>query len=265
MSSQAYIGLSQRTFQQALIHRLETDYGLLGSRRVLDLLAQDVQQLVEQFYPQPQRLSSGWFVFTGTKANGHKAYPGDQAADYELVTLAWPLLTPEDRQYLANQPETQSVRHKWFQQRLIRIIEYGWNHPDGPVLLTVADLAAMLGLTTVQVSLLLKEARQTTAKALLTKGYYFDQGMRPTHKADIIALYEQGLDEAEIARQSQHAQTSVGRYIRDYERVKLLLKRRIAVEQMSQLIDLQPNVVDAYVKLVGQYHPDLAPVSVSPV
>ena len=40
MSSQAYIGLSQRTFQQALIHRLETDYGLLGSRRVLDLLAQ---------------------------------------------------------------------------------------------------------------------------------------------------------------------------------------------------------------------------------
>jgi hypothetical protein len=260
MSSQAYVGLSQRTFQQALIHLLETDYGLLGSRRVLDLLAQDVQQLVDQFYPPPQRLNSGWLVFTATKATDHKAFPGDQASDYELVTLAWPVLTAEDRQQLARQPETKPVRLKWFQQRLIRLIEYGWTHPAGPVLLTVADLAAMLGLTTVQVSQLLKEARQTTGKPLLTKGYYFDQGMRPSHKADIIACYEQGLDEADIARRTQHAQTSVGRYIRDYERVKLLLKRRIPVAQMAQLIDMQPSVVDSYVKLACQYHPDLTPV-----
>ena len=259
MSSQAYVGLSQRTFQQALVHLLESDYSLLGSRRVLDLLAQDVQQLVDQFYPQPKRLSSGWLVFTGTKANGHKAYPGDQASDYELVTLAWPVLTSEDRQQLAHQPETKQARQQWFQQRLIRIIEYGWHHPDGPVLLTVADLAAMLGMTTVQVSLLLQEARQTSGKSLPTKGYYFDQGRRPSHKDDIIALYEQGLDEAEIARRSQHAQTSVGRYIRDYERVQLLLKRGIPVEQMAQLIEMQPSVVNSYVKLACQYHPELTP------
>lgn len=265
MSSQAYVGLSQRTFQQALIHVLESEYGLLGSRRVLDLLADDVQHLVDQFYPRPQRLESGWLVFTGTKATAHKAYPGDQACDYELVTLAWPVLTPQDRQDLAHQPETKQARHKWFQQRLIRLIEYGWHHADGPVLLTVADLAAMLGLTTVQVSLLLKEARQTSGNPLPTKGYYFDQGLRPSHKADIIALYEQGCDEAEIARRSHHAQSSVGRYIRDYERVRLLVKRQIPVEQIPQLIQMQPSVVDAYVKLLAQYHPELTPITKSDV
>ena len=83
----------------------------------------------------------------------------------------------------------------------------------------------MLNLSTVQVSQLLKAARQATGKPLLTKGYYFDQGMRPTHKHEIIALYEAGLDEADIARQSQHEPSSVGGYIRDYERVKLLLRR----------------------------------------
>ena len=263
MSSQAYVGLSKRTFQHALVHLLERDYALLGSRRVLDLLASDVQQLVDQFYPRPQRLNSGWLVFTGTKANGHQAYPGDQATDYELVTLAWPVLTPQDQHDLATQPETKAARQQWFQRRLVRLIEYGWQHPDGPVLLTVADLAAMVGLTTVQVSQLLKEARQTTGKTLLTKGYYFDQGMRPSHKAEIIALYEQGFDEAEIARRTQHAQTSVGRYLRDYQRVKLLLEEHIPVEQFSQLIEMQPSVVDAYVKLVGQYHPDLTPVTKS--
>ena len=260
MSNQAYVGMTKRTFEQALIQLLESDYALVGSRRVLELLAQDVQQLVAQFHPAPQRLSSGWMILTGTKATGPKAYPGQSAGDHQLLTLAWPVLLPEDIEQLARQPDRKEIRHQWFQQRLVRIVEYGWNHPDGPVLLTLADLAAMVGLTTEQVSQLLREARQRTGKPLLTKGHYFDQGMRPTHKAEVIGLYEQGLDETDIARQSGHALDSVGGYIRDYERVKLLLKRGIPVEQMSRLINMQPSVVDAYVKLAYKYHPDLAPV-----
>jgi len=264
MATQAYVGTSKRTFQQAVLHLLETDYGLLGSRRVLAMLAEDIQQLVDKFYPAPERLSSGWMVFTGTKATGPKAYPGQSAAEHELVTLAWPVLLPEDIQQLASQPETKQARRQWFQKRLIRLIEYGWQHADGPVLLTLADLAAMLGLNTVEVSQLLTEARRTTGKPLLTKGLYFDQGMRPTHKAEVIALYEQGVDEADIARQTGHAATSVGRYIRDYERVRLLLKRGISVEHMSRLTDMQPGVVRAYVKLTDRYHPDLVPCATSP-
>ena len=259
MSNQAYVGMTKRTFEQALIYLLENEYALLGSRRILELLVQDVQALIEQFFPAPERLSSGWLVLTGTKATGTKAYPGQSAAEHQLVTLAWPVLLPEDVTQLAGQPDTKQARQKWFQQRLVRILEYGWHHPDGPVLLTLADLAAIVGLNTTEVSQLLKQARQSTGKPLLTKGHYFDQGMRPTHKAEIIALYEQGLDEADIARQSGHAQNSTGRYIRDYERVKLLLKRAIPVAQISRLINMQPNVVDAYVKLVHKYHPDLAP------
>jgi CRP-like cAMP-binding protein len=257
MGTQAYVGTSKRTFQQALIRLLETDYALLGSRRVLAMLAEDIQQLVDEFYPAPQRLSSGWMVFTGTKATGPKAYPGQSAGEHELVTLAWPVLLPEDIQQLASQPETKQARRQWFQKRLMRLIQYGWEHPKGPVLLTLADLAAMLGLTSVEVSKLLAEARHATGMPLLTKGLYFDQGMRPTHKAQVIALYEQGVDEADIARQTGHAATSVGRYIRDYERVRLLLKRGISVDQMSRLTDMQPGVARSYVKLTGQYHPDL--------
>lgn len=257
MSQQAYVGMSQRTFEQALIKVLESDYALLGSRRVLELLAADVRHLVDKFYPTPERLRSGWLVLTGTKASGRKAYPGQKAGEHELVTLAWPVLLPEDIQQLAQQPDRKETRLKWLQQRLVRIVEYGCTHPDGPVLLTLADLAAMVGLNTSKVSQLLSQARQESGKTLPTKGHYFDQGMRPTHKAEIIALYEQGLDETDIARQSGHALDSVGRYIRDYERVKLLLKQATPVDQISRLISMQPNVVKAYVELLYQYHPEL--------
>jgi hypothetical protein len=262
-SSRAYVGTAQRTFSQAIVRLLETSYRLLGSRRVLELLAQDVKVLAEQFYPVPEHLRSGWMVFTGVRASGPKARPGQSAADHELVTLAWPVLIKEDLDALARMPTGQAgkeARRALLQDRLMRIVEHGQQHPDGPVLLTLADLGAMLNLTTVQVSQLLKAARKATAKPLLTKGYYFDQGLRPSHKDQIIALYEAGVDEADIARQTQHEPSSVGRYIRDYERVKLLLTNQTTIANIIYLTGMQPNVVKAYVGMVYQYHPDLAPV-----
>jgi len=262
MSGQAYVGTTKRTFQQAVVYLLESSYRLVGSRRVLELLASDLQQLVETFYPTPERLSSGWLVFTGTKASGHKPRPGSSAADHQLVTLAWPVALPEDVEQLAGRPSgpgQKQAHREWYSRRLMRIVEYGQTHPDGPVLLTLADLSVMTGLTTVEVSQLLAEARQKTGKPLPIKGYYFDQGMRPTHKAEIVAQYEAGMDEADIARQADHAQTSVGHYLRDYERVKSMMAHHIPAERISLLLGMQSNVVQAYVGLVQKYHPELVP------
>jgi hypothetical protein len=262
MSGQAFVGTLKRTFREALFHLLKSGYGLIGSQRVLRLLADDVQQLVDEFYPPAERLRSGWMVFTGTKATGGRAHPGQAASDFELVTLPWPVLLPQDIQDMIAWPPGKhraQLRREWFQKRLVRIIEFGLVHEQGPVLLTLADLAAMLGLTTVNVSILLKEARAETGKELMTKGYYFDQGMRPTHKADIIALYENGKDESEIARQMNHAQQSVGKYIRDYERVKTLLAYGTSAEDTRVILEMQPGIFRAYMSLIEQNHPDLFP------
>jgi hypothetical protein len=260
MSSQAYVGSSKRTFQQALIHELETNYGFLNSKRMLAFLATDIQQLVEQFYPRRDYLPNGWVVFAGTKAAGPKPFPGLDASAQIAVTIAWPLLLPEDIAWMATQPDTREQRWELLQRRVVRLLEHGWQHPDGPVLLTQADLSLLLGLTTVEVSTLLQAARQATGKPLVTKGYFFDQGMRPTHKAEIIALYERGLDEADIARTSNHSPTSVGRYLRDYDRVKELVKRSIPLAQIGRLLGLQASVVAAYLDLIHQYHPTLRPL-----
>ena len=262
MSSQDYVGTAKRTFKQAMIHLLETGYGLVGSRRVLELMADDIETLVDEFCPVPEHLRSGWMVFTGTKASGSKAHPGQSASDHELVTLAWPVLLPEDIQALASLPkgpEGTKARVALTQTRLVRIIEYGWDHPKGPVLLTLGDLSAMLSISTVRISELLADARRTTGKTLCTKGYYFDQGMRPTHKTEIVGLYEAGVDEADIARRTGHSPASVGQYIRDYERVKLLLTHHTPVGHVGQLIQIRPTIVKAYVAIAHQHHPDLLP------
>ncbi|MBV7334010.1 DUF1670 domain-containing protein [Chloroflexi bacterium TSY] len=257
MTRNPYVGTQKRTFQAAFIHEMETNYGFLKSRRMLNLLAQDIQQLVDEFYPVQEHLRPGWILFTGTKADNHKARPGQQACEFTSVTIPWPLLTPEDFDWMTTQPDTKEKRRQLLIQRTVRLIEHGQQHPQGPVLLTLADLASLLGMTPASVSNLLKEARQKTGKSLPTKGYFFDQGMRPTHKAQIIALYEQGLDEVEIARISSHAQSSVGHYLRDYERVKELIKSNITIDRIPRLLDMQPSVVHAYVELLRHYRPAL--------
>lgn len=259
-SGQAYHGCTQRTFKQALIGMLEKDYGLLGSRRVLELLATDVEALAKQFYPQPEYLANGWLVFTGTLATDTKVHPGYRAGEHELVTISWPLITSEDIETLSNLPTGEAGRkakRKLYKRRLLRLVEHGLDHSEGPVLLTLADLSLMTGLSTVKVSKYLSELREETGKPLPTKGYHFDQGMRPTHKREVIALYEAGVDEADIARRTGHSQSSVGHYIRDYERVKLLLSHGTPPEQIPTVTMMQPNVVRAYVELINEYHPCL--------
>lgn len=260
MSSQAYQGSTKRTFKQAVVHLLETEYSLVANGRIADLLAEDIHAMAETFYPAAERLSPGWMIFTGIKAEGGKAYPGQPTSAHKLVTISWPVSVAEDTKERAAVPQGKAgkeARQKLLRKRLARLVEHGWQHPRGPVLLTLADLSLMIGLGTVEISQLLAEARQKTGKPLATMGYYFDQGMKPTHKAEIVQLYEEGLDEAEVAYRSQHAQSSVGRYLRDYERVKLSLRRDIPVEQIPNLTDMQPGVVRAYVNLVSKYHPDL--------
>ncbi len=259
-SGRAYHGCTQRTFKQALIGMLEKDYGLLGSRRVLELLATDVEALAKQFYPQPEYLANGWLVFTGTLATDTKVHPGYRAGEHELVTISWPLITSEDIETLSNLPTGEAGRkakRKLYKQRLLRLVEHGLNHSEGLVLLTLADLSLMTGLSTVKVSKYLSELREETRKPLPTKGYHFDQGMRPTHKREVIALYEAGVDEADIARRTGHSQSSVGHYIRDYERVKLLLSHGTPPEQIPTVTMMQFNVVRAYVELINEYHPCL--------
>jgi hypothetical protein len=72
-----------------------------------------------------------------------------------------------------------------------------------------------------------------------------------------VRLSEQGLEPPDIARETGHSLKSVDRYLKDYERVKLLLKREMSVKEIGVMIDRGQNVVLEYVEIARQYHADL--------
>lgn len=255
--SDPYASIAKRTFPAALIHLLETEYRLVGSHRILKVLAEDVETLVAEFYPPTERIQSGHLIWTCTGDEGQKAQPGRPTEAYKAVTVVLPLIGPEE---LADHTErigrgqgaarTHTRLKRQIQRLVLAAAEQGG-------LLTLAELSVILGVSYEVVQACVREVEADTGAPLPLKGYKMDQGSRPTHKGDIIRLYEQGLEPPDIARVSHHHLKSVERYLKDYERVRLLLKQNLRSNEISAIIGRGVSVVEEYVAQARTYHPEL--------
>lgn len=253
-----YASIEKRTFESALVCLLETEYGLLGGRRILQMIAQDVLGLVAEFYPSTERAASGSLVWTCTADEGRKAEPGKRTEAYKTVTVLLPLVTGEEvQQRTAKRTERNTgpgLAQQRERQRVVRLVKTAAEQGG---LLTLAELSVILNRGYETVRQHVRAWEEETGELLPLKGYRMDQGSRPTHKKEIVRLYEQGVSPPDVARETGHSLKSVERYLQDYERVKMLLKRGLSVEEIGPLIDRGRHVVLEYVKIVNQYHPEL--------
>jgi hypothetical protein len=253
-----YASVEKRTFESALLHLLETEYALLGGRRILNLLVEDVVGLQEEFYPSLEGAGSGTLVWTCTADEGQKAQPGKRTEEYKTVTVKLPLVRGEDirarTEKKAGRGKTREVARERDKGRLARLAKAAVEQGG---LLTLAELSVMLNLSYGLTGRYAQEWAEEKGELLPLKGYRMDQGSRPTHKKEIVRLYEQGVAPPDIARETDHSLKSVERYLTDYERVKMLLKRGAEVEEIRTLTGLSRWVVVEYVELVRQYHPEL--------
>ena len=256
VSPSASIG--KRTFASAVSHLLETAYRLLGGRRILALLAEAVEKLIQEFYPDTQPAASGTLVWSGTAAEGQKAQPGKRTEDYQTVTVLLPLGTAADVQAQSERrPAQDSVRataEARQQAHLVRIVKAAAQQGG---LLTLVELRLILNRPYDAVRDSARAGEDTHDELRPFKGLKLDQGSRPTHKGQITRLYEQGREPPDIARETEHSLTSVERYLKDYERVKLLLRDCRSADEISQLINRGKRVVLEYIEIAQKFHPEL--------
>lgn len=254
----AYASIGKRTFASGVVHLLETEYGFLGGRRVMQLLAEDIEGLVEAFYPPSTRAESGSLIWSCTADEGKKAEPGKKTEEYQTVTVVLPLVAAEDlasrtQGHTPAEQRPERTRQRQ-QQQVVRLIQSAYKQGG---LLTLAELSVMVNLGYEKVRQYVRDWEEETGELLPLKGYQMDQGSRPTHKKEIIRLFEQGKEPPDVARETKHNLKSVERYLKDYERVKLLLKQGVPVYNIGSLIGRGQHVVQEYVEIARQYHPEL--------
>jgi len=253
-----FASLEKRTFRTALIQLLESEYKLIGSHRILEALADDIEYLQQEYFPFRERFEAGVIAWVTTKKTVRKPSYGKKTEDYESVMVYLPLVTRSDvEKRVFVKAGTKNSNYVVNRVRDIvtmsRLVKSAWEQ-DG--MLSQAELCVLMNrsLTTMCKYIAEYEAHHPD-DPLPLKGYILDQGSRPTHKGIILNLYEQGIDPTEIAQRTNHGLDAVDRYIKAYERVKGLYIKHLNRAEIKKVTGLSLKVVDAYLSIAKHFHP----------
>jgi transposase len=253
-----YESINKRNFHSAIINLLENEYKLLGSRKVLDMLADDIENLHRGYYPGKDQVGFGEIIFTTTKDDGQRQSYGKKTEDYATITVALPLITKEDverRIYFKKGDRNSNYRHREARdiETMVRLLKSAKSQGG---LLSGAELSVLMNRSLSTIRKYLDAYREKTKEILPLKGYVLDQGSLPTHKGIIVSLYEQGISPADIVLKTGHSQDAVDRYIKHYEQVKKLIRKGMNETSVQEITGKSMKVVKEYIKLYHDLNPE---------
>ena len=256
-----YKSIPKRSFRNAIIRLLEDHYKILGSHKVLQMVADDIVNLHKEFYPDLEKRSFGHIVWQTTGKDCKKPSYGTRVEDYEVKTVVLPLVDKADiEERIKSQYGRKTNNNKKQQDRdiavMARLIKSAYEQGG---LLSAAELSVLMNRSLPAISRYLKLYHQRHTDILPTKGIMLDLGSSPSHKASIIDLYEQGYPEIDIVRLTTHTIESVGRYIKNYKNIKLLLQKGFNLMEMVRITGMGRSTILQYQELVFLYHPKLTP------
>jgi transposase len=254
-----YESINKRNFHSGIINLLEREYKILGSRKVLEMLADDIENLHREYYPGKDQVGFGEIIFTTTKDDGQRQSYGKKAEDYASVTLSLPLITKEDverRIYYKKGDRNSNYRHREARdiETMVRLLKSAKTQGG---LLSGAELSVLMNRSLSTIRKYLDAYREKTKEILPLKGYVLDQGSLPTHKGIIISLYEQGISPADIVLKTRHSQDAVDRYIKHYEQTKKLLIKGMNETAIKEITGRSMKVVKEYIKLYKDLNPEV--------
>jgi hypothetical protein len=254
-----YESISKRDFKTALIRLLETDYKVLGSRRILMMLSDDIEQLHQEYYPTQNRLQFGDVVWQTTKDDGQRQNYGKKTEDYAVQTVVLPLVRKEDvdrRIYFKKGDRNSNYRHREARdiELMVRLLKSAKAQGG---LLSGAEISVLMNRSLTTLGKYLKAYFEKTGEVLPMKGYVLDQGSNPTHKGVVVSLYERGLSPADIVLKTGHTQDAVDRYIKTYDQVLTLAQKKHDAISICQITGRSLNTVRQYLHLVNDFHPNL--------
>lgn len=253
-----YESINKRNFHHAIVNLLEREYKIIGSRKVLEMLADDIENLHREYYPSRNQVGFGEIVFRTTKDDGQRQSYGKRVEDYGATTVVLPLITREDierRIYYKKGDRNSNYKHREARdiETMVRLIKAAKQQGG---LLNGAEVSVLMNRSLTTIRKYLDAYGKKTEEILPLKGYVLDQGSLPTHKGIIINLYEQGISPADIVLKTSHSQSAVDRYIKHYEQIKKLIRKRMDQKAIKEITGRSMKVVGEYIKLYHDLNPE---------
>lgn len=254
-----YESIPKRDFKTAVIRLLEEEYKVLGSRRIIMMLSEDLEQLHREYFPEANRIRFGELLWQTTKNDGQRQSYGKKTEDYAVQTVVLPVVTREDvdrRTAYKKGDRNSNYKHREARdiEMMVRLLK---STKEQGGLLSGAELSVIMNRSLTTIGKYLKAYFEKTGEVLPMKGYVLDQGSNPTHKGVVISLYEQGISPADIVLKTGHSQSAVDNYIKTYDQVLKLVRKNHDAISITQILGRRMNTIRQYLVLVKDFHPEL--------
>jgi hypothetical protein len=256
-----YATVGRRDFVSAIEHLLETEFKLVGSHRVIRLIAEAIMELHREFYPEGSRLEPGTILWATTKAGDQaKVSWGKKTEDYGVQMVLLPLVTKaeiESRMAAGAGRDPRDNRRKEFRRDMETMVRLLRSAAEQGGLLSGAELSVLMNRSLGKVHDYIRTWEQETGEALPLKGYVLDIGSSPTHKGIICRKFEEGMSPPDIARATGHSLSSVDSYLGTYDRIKMLLRKGQDISTICHVTGKAARTIAQYLVVIENFHPEL--------
>lgn len=239
-----YGPLQQKTLENSLILNLIENYGYSTKPKVAEALIKDVMSVYAASTKDKDNLKPGQIVWPAV-ALKEKHGNGKTLARTKTIHVVLSIVENSDIGDLADGTKPPDSLAK----RIARISEEAYAQG---ALLTQADIAIIFCMSQPKVSYLVRRYQKSIGKIIPLRGFVHDIGRSITHKVKIIDMHAKGYSTKDIARSMSHAPTSVDRYIRDFERVKMLNLKGMSQSEISYITSLSESLVIEYIKIIKE-------------
>lgn len=196
------------------------EYGYQNGPVLVKAIVDDILSIIEAHYlPVTDRVPPGTFIATVVSKDAKVGPYNRKLSDCPMVTVKLQLFSKEElEEYLSGKVTPTHLLKK-------RTIRWFYEASQQGGYLTSQDVSLLSGVSLGAIYNWIRNYQDKNKTLVPTRGNMHDLGPGISHKKYIIRLYLQGKLPSEIARQTSHNVRNVSRYIKSFDRVRLLRKK----------------------------------------
>jgi hypothetical protein len=237
-----YCSAHDRFLKPAIVNFFEREFCGMFGPVVRENIADALIDLFNSLCPESSRLKPGQIVWNAldkrTRADSEKRR-------YKPVILS---LVTDDEVSMFEKGSSVSTTRKNVMARMIREA-----YQQGAVLST-RDLSLLLVSHAAHLSQLRIEYEKEQKTILPHTGVIHDMGTTLTHKRIIIYKHVvEKKDPSIVARETNHSQPAVDKYLKDFNRVKTLVNDNKDINFIHHTTNIAKPVIKQYLQIINNY------------
>lgn len=241
-----YSSAHDRFIKPAIVNFFEREFCGLFGPVVRENIADALIDLFNSLCPESSRLKPGQILWN---ALDKRTRADSQNRRYKPVILS---LVTDDEVSMFEKGSSVSMIRKNVIVRMIREA-----YQQGAVLST-RDLSLLLVSCSSYLSQLRIEYEKEHKTILPHTGVIHDMGTTLTHKRIIVYKHVvEKKDPSVVAKETNHSQLAVDKYIKDFYRIKTLVDDKKDVEFIHHTTNISRHVINQYLQIINNYVKEL--------